>query len=99
MAGSHDISMSRPSVGEAGRTGDWRQKRPVLVDPQVCSAVKQGAVTCQLCWVFCPDACVSRSIGPTFDLEHCKGCGICAEVCPTKAIEMVAEAEHGVCEL
>jgi pyruvate ferredoxin oxidoreductase delta subunit len=29
------------------------------------------------------------------DLEHCKGCGICAEVCPPKikAIEMVQEAE------
>jgi pyruvate ferredoxin oxidoreductase delta subunit len=29
------------------------------------------------------------------DYEHCKGCGICAEVCPPKikAIEMVREGK------
>ena len=26
-----------------------------------------------------------------FDLDHCKGCGICAQVCPADAIEMVPE--------
>jgi pyruvate ferredoxin oxidoreductase delta subunit len=26
-----------------------------------------------------------------FDLDYCKGCGICAEVCPADAIAMVAE--------
>jgi pyruvate ferredoxin oxidoreductase delta subunit len=92
------ISMSKPAVGEAGRTGDWRNKRPVLTAAS-CSAVKLGKETCQLCWVYCPDACVSRGIGPEFDLEHCKGCGICAEMCPTGAIEMVSETVHGVCEI
>ena len=92
------IAMSKPCVGEAGRTGDWRNRMPVLT-AEKCSAVKLGKPTCQLCWVYCPDACVSRGIGPEFDLEHCKGCGICAEMCPTGAIEMVPEAIHGVCEL
>lgn len=102
MTHEHDstqISMSRPSAGEAGRTGDWRGKRPVLAIAEKCSAIKQGKVTCQLCWVYCPDACVTRGVGPEFDLEHCKGCGICAEVCPTGAIEMQPESEHGVCDL
>ena len=36
---------------------------------------------------------------PEFDLEHCKGCGICAEVCPSGAIVMMPEAEHGTCVL
>jgi pyruvate ferredoxin oxidoreductase delta subunit len=99
MPSDHDIDMSRPSAGEAGRTGDWRSKRPELVIAEQCSAVKQNAAVCQLCWVYCPDSCVSRGIGPEFDLEHCKGCGICAEVCPTDAIRMQPEAEHGVCEL
>ena len=26
-----------------------------------------------------------------FDLRYCKGCEICAEICPVDAIEMVAE--------
>jgi pyruvate ferredoxin oxidoreductase delta subunit len=27
------------------------------------------------------------------DLEHCKGCGVCAEVCPPKCIAMHPEGE------
>ncbi len=93
-----EIAQSRPAVGEAGHTGDWRAKRPVLT-PEACLAVKAGKVSCQICWAYCPDACVSRTIGPVFDLDYCKGCGICAEVCPSDAIVMVSEAEHGVCVL
>ena len=92
------ISMSRPSVGEAGRTGDWRSSRPVM-QPELCSAVKTGKVTCQICWSLCPDACISQGIPPAIELEYCKGCGICAEECPTSAIGMVPEREHGTCEL
>jgi pyruvate ferredoxin oxidoreductase delta subunit len=91
--------MSKPSVGEAGRTGDWRNKRPVLVAREKCLAVKTGKVTCQLCWVYCPDACIAKGIGPEFDLAYCKGCGICAEACPTDAIEMRPEYETGTCGL
>ena len=96
---AHQISMSTPSVGEAGHTGDWRSNRPVLVARETCLAVKAGKVTCQLCWIYCPDACISRSVGPEFDLDYCKGCGICAQVCPAGAIEMQPEAQHGVCEI
>lgn len=92
------ISMSRPSVGEAGRTGDWRSKYPV-VDSSACVAAKQGKVTCQICWVLCPDACIEQGMPPTVDLTYCKGCGICAEECPSDAIEMLPEAEHGTCDL
>jgi len=93
-----DISMSEPAKGEAGRTGDWRSKRPVLA-AQSCTDFKQGRQTCQRCWVYCPDACIERGVPPVVDLDYCKGCGICAEVCPSGAIEMVPEAQHGICAL
>ena len=95
---ARDIDMSTPAIGEAGETGNWRSKRPVMT-PEVCLAVKQGTESCQLCWVYCPDACITRGVGPAIDLTYCKGCGICAEVCPGNAIEMQPEAVHGVCDL
>lgn len=90
--------MSRPAAGEAGATGDWRSRRPVL-DAAACAAAKAGSVTCQLCWAYCPDACIAKGAPPVVDLTYCKGCGICAQECPSSAIAMVAEAEHGVCDL
>jgi len=90
------ISMSSPARGEAGATGDWRSKRPVM-NPEACLAVKQGKVTCQLCWSYCPDACIAQGMPPQIDLTYCKGCGICAEECPGDAIEMQPEQQHGVC--
>jgi pyruvate ferredoxin oxidoreductase gamma subunit len=68
-------------------TGDWRQERPVL-DLEKC-------VHCMLCWLYCPDSAIGAAGGriTSIDLTYCKGCGICAEVCPPKyhAIVMVGE--------
>ena len=92
------IAMSKPSIGEAGQTGDWRNKHPEI-DAETCSAAKQGRESCQLCWVYCPDACITRGAPPVIDLAYCKGCGICAQECPTSSIEMVAETGPGACEM
>ena len=38
----------------------------------------------------CPDCSIPVKDGKRgeFDYDHCKGCGICAKVCPFGAIEM-----------
>ncbi len=95
----HEICMAAPSVGEAGNTGDWRCDRPVLVARDACLAVKAGKTVCQLCWAYCPDASITKGIGPVIDLTYCKGCGICAEVCPVQAIVMQPEREDCECFL
>lgn len=70
-------------------TGDWRSRRPVW-DANKC-------IHCLICWVYCPDGAVmvKESKFSGFDLQHCKGCGICARECPprAKAITMMAEQE------
>jgi 2-oxoacid:acceptor oxidoreductase delta subunit (pyruvate/2-ketoisovalerate family) len=50
-------------------------------------------VDCLLCWLYCPDSAVELdgTAFAGFDLDVCKGCEICAEMCPTGAIEMVAD--------
>ena len=71
-------------------TGGWRKLQPTL-DRAKC-------LDCMFCWVYCPDSAVIVENGKMvgFDLEHCKGCGICAMECPdkVKAITMVLEEEE-----
>lgn len=69
------------------KTGDWRSERPIR-DESKCN-------NCMLCWIYCPDSSIIVKDGKFdhFDLDHCKGCGICAKECPTKCIEMKSESE------
>ena len=78
------IATSTPAPGEAGRTGDWRSQTPVI-DHEACA----GNDSCLICWLYCPDAVISRDFPLEIDLEYCKGCGICAEECPRHAITMI----------
>ena len=45
------------------------------------------------CVARCPDGCVAVNEDgfPYTDYDNCKGCMICAEECPVKAIERVRE--------
>jgi 2-oxoacid:acceptor oxidoreductase delta subunit (pyruvate/2-ketoisovalerate family) len=72
------------------RTGGWRAFRPVRGEAD--------CTHCFQCWLFCPDSSIlvdtenARMIG--FDLEHCKGCGICAAVCPVNSKVMRKAADE-----
>ena len=50
---------------------------------------------CDNCYGVCPDNAVIK-LGPgnrfRFNLDYCKGCGVCAAECPAGAIEMVPES-------
>ena len=44
---------------------------------------------CDSCLVYCPEGIINRrKEGYDVDYSFCKGCGICVEECPRKAIEM-----------
>ena len=78
-----------PGNAEEYSTSGWRNERPVW-DFDKCTH-------CLICWIICPDSAVIVNDHKIVrvNLEHCKGCGICAVECPPKiqAIEMVGEAE------
>lgn len=67
-------------------TGDWKTYRPIR-DPDKCTQ-------CMLCVIFCPEGAAQwKEEDKTIKFEYnfCKGCGICANECPTDAIEMKME--------
>lgn len=78
-----------PGSAEDYETGDWRSQRPIW-DEKKC-------IHCLSCWIYCPDSSILVKEGKVIgiDLKHCKGCGICAKVCPpkVKAIKMELEKD------
>lgn len=47
---------------------------------------------CDNCWVYCPDAVISRREGVyEIDYDYCKGCLLCAAVCPRRVISVIEE--------
>ncbi len=70
------------------RTGLWRTIRPVI-DLDRCSRCTW------LCGSLCPDSAISVDAegAPVIDYEHCKGCMVCAAVCPRDAIGSISEAQ------
>jgi 2-oxoacid:acceptor oxidoreductase delta subunit (pyruvate/2-ketoisovalerate family) len=76
----------QPASAPRTRTGGWRTGERPEADLARC-------IDCLLCWLYCPDSAVALdgTAFAGFDLEYCKGCGICAEACPVDAIAMVAE--------
>lgn len=57
-----------------------------------------NCLACDNCWTLCPDSAVLKtkelaSDGShyVFDLDYCKGCGLCAIECPCGFIKMVDE--------
>jgi len=86
-------AMATPAIGEAGKTGGWRDMRPHH-DPSKCIPCIKKKASCFLCWLYCPEGVIKATIPPEINLEYCKGCGICAEECPAKAIVMVHEEEN-----
>ena len=84
-----------PSNSFTASVADWRIEKPIFN--------KDFCIDCQFCWIYCPDiSIISRDkklIG--VDMDHCKGCGICVEVCPTnpKSLLMFPEQAEEEAEL
>ena len=72
--------ISEPGNAALFKTGDWRTYVPEFV--------AENCIHCMFCWIYCPDSAIEidtsgekpQVVGVA--LDHCKGCGICAQECP-----------------
>ena len=71
------------------KTGGWRYMKPVW-DKSKC-------INCMQCYAKCPENAITmKKKGKNIErgkvnYDFCKGCGICAQICPVKCIKMVKE--------
>ncbi len=77
--------ISEPGSTKANKTGGWRSFRPVIL--------QEKCIKCYNCWKFCPDSAIKvKGDGSVYiDYDYCKGCLICVNECPAKAITKVLE--------
>lgn len=79
------------------KTGDWRYMKP-YVDPAKCVGCKTCVPHCpeavmEMRARLAEEIEISNKLGKEkdivdIDFDYCKGCGVCAQVCPFKAIMM-----------
>jgi pyruvate ferredoxin oxidoreductase gamma subunit len=82
----HDEEEVGPASTWQHRTGRWKWSTPLYK--------KEKCIRCLRCWWSCPDAAIIRQDDDymRWELDYCKGCGICADICPVDAIDMVQGA-------
>ena len=74
----------KPGTSLVVKTGEWRSQRP-KVDESKC-------IKCAQCMNHCPDGIMGTpGEVPDIDFDYCKGCALCAYICPVKCIQMVEE--------
>ena len=62
-------------------------EHPEIMKKQ-CLNARQGKVHCDKCRLSCPDECITCPEKGEADWSNCSNCGICASVCPARAIEL-----------
>jgi len=64
------------------KTGSWSDKQP-KIDTEKCAK-------CYRCISACPEGAIKKDKdgNVVINYDYCKGCGICAKICPSKVIKM-----------
>jgi len=72
----------------AASVAHWRVEKPIFNGDH--------CINCFFCWLYCPDSSIlardEKMSG--IDYVHCKGCGVCASVCPTNPKSLIMFNDH-----
>jgi len=99
-AGSTRVKVAKLAVPERTFEAEIEgtiSRAEALAEAQRCLSCG-NCLACDNCWTMCPDNAVIKTVELAmdgshyvFDYDYCKGCGLCAEECPTGYIQSVPE--------
>lgn len=87
---SPGFKTKRDTSANRSVAGVWAamDKRAITVHQERCAKVRNRNVTCLKCAEACTSGCISLVKGTlVVNSTQCVGCGTCATVCPTSALE------------
>jgi NADPH-dependent glutamate synthase beta subunit-like oxidoreductase len=83
----HEKKLTRKELLNFSETTKTISQKMAVIEASRC--INCGTcIACDRCLSFCPDYAITRNIDGTYsiDLDYCKGCGLCADVCERGAI-------------
>jgi formate dehydrogenase (NADP+) beta subunit len=99
-AGSARVKVAKLPVSERTFEAEIEgtiSRAEALAEAQRCLSCG-NCLACDNCWTMCPDNAVIKTVELAvdgshyvFDYDYCKGCGLCAQECPTGYIQSVPE--------
>ena len=86
-----------PSIDSLVGVAESLKKRPLLVDSERCVVVRHRQAKCRACVDACMAGALAVSAGELrFNPSKCVGCGACAVVCPTEALQSTQPPEDNL---
>ncbi len=91
------VAVQRMLFAAAELVGSFSKPRAVALRPETCAHSRSGQVGCTRCLDVCPaGALFPAGDSVALDPHLCAGCGSCAAVCPTAAIQYVSPPAEAV---
>jgi len=91
------VGLQKALFAAADLVGEFEKPRYVRYDAEICAHGRSRKTGCTACLDACPLSAIA-SLGDTVEIDPhvCGGCGLCAALCPTGAIEYQVPASTGL---
>lgn len=89
----NDLEVNMPSLLDAAEAFSKLGKKSVEIDQAACVRVRHRHASCMACFQVCAHEAIARDNDGLLVIDNhlCTGCGACASVCPTSALQLVED--------